>query len=67
AHKEEPFLFNSIVIGILTALSAYFLGRAYGAIGMAVGTFFIGGLLSLGWGTWIFVTKRREWHSKRLI
>ncbi len=62
AHKKEPFLVNSIVIGILTALSAYFLGRAYGAIGMAVGNFFIGGLLSLGWGTWLFVAKRREWH-----
>jgi len=63
AHKAEPFLINSIVLGALIALSTYFLGRAYGAMGMTVGYFSLGGLLGLGWGTWIFINKRREWHT----
>lgn len=67
AHKAEPFLINSIVLGVLIALSTYFFGRAYGAIGMTVGYFSLGGLLGLGWGTWIFVTKRREWHGSAKI
>jgi hypothetical protein len=63
AHKEEPFLLNSVVLGILMALSTYFLGRVYGAMGMAVGYFTLAGLLGLGWGSWIFISKRRIWHS----
>jgi hypothetical protein len=63
AHKKEPFLVNSIVLGALIAASTYFLGRAYGATGMAVGYFLLGGIGGLAWGTWIFVTKRRDWHE----
>lgn len=63
AHKKEPLLLNSIVIGALTAISTYFLGRAYGAMGMVVGYFLLAGFLGLGWTTWIFITKRHEWHE----
>ena len=63
AHKEEPFLWNSVVGGVLTAISTYLLGRAFGAMGMVVGYFVVTVFLGLGWATWIFVTKRREWHT----
>lgn len=62
AHKEEPFLWNSVIGGALTALSTYFLGRAFGVIGMAAGYFALAAVVGLGWGTWLFVAKRREWH-----
>ena len=63
AHKVEPFLWNSVIGAILTATSTYFLGRTFGARGMAVGYFCVTGCFGLGWSTWIFLTKRREWHS----
>jgi O-antigen/teichoic acid export membrane protein len=61
AHKQEPFLWISIAIAILSALSAYFLGRVYGAMGMAAGSFVIA-VISLGVATWIFFVKRHDWH-----
>jgi O-antigen/teichoic acid export membrane protein len=62
AHKEEPFLWNSVIGAILMAISTYFLGRTFGAMGMVGGYFSLTAFLGLGWATWIFVTKRREWH-----
>ena len=62
AHKQEPFLWISIVMAILSMLSAYFLGRSYGATGMAMGSFAIT-VIGLGAATWIFLGKRNEWHS----
>lgn len=64
AHKREPFLWISIVTGVLTGLSTYFLGRYYGATGMAAGYLVISVVVGLGGGTWVFVSRRREWHIK---
>lgn len=61
AHKQEPFLWMSIAMAILSTLSAYFLGRAYGSMGMAAGSFVIT-VIGLCIATWIFFIKRREWH-----
>jgi hypothetical protein len=55
-----------VIGGILTALSTYFLGREFGAMGMVAGYFAMTAVLGLTWATWIFVTKRREWHGRRL-
>ena len=63
AHLKEPFLWISVISGILTALSTYFLGRAYGVVGMAAGYLGLTAFIGLGWATWIFVTKRRSWHN----
>jgi len=63
AHKKEPFLLNSVVIGALIALSTYFLGRTYGAMGVTVGYFILSGLLGVCWTTIIFISKRRDWHE----
>jgi hypothetical protein len=67
AHKKEPFLWLSMVLGILTALSTYFIGRAYGAVGMAAAYFGVTAFVGLGWGTWIFITKRRDWHQNKIL
>lgn len=61
AHKQEPLLANSVVGAVLMALSTYFLGKWYGALGITSG-YFIFTLLGLGWVTMVFNIKRRLWH-----
>ena len=63
AHKQEPFLLNSVIGGILMAFSTYFLGKWYGAFGAAAGYFFLALIIGLSWATWIFISKRRQWHQ----
>ena len=62
-HKQEPFLVNSIVAGILCCLSTVLLGKYFGVLGITGGYCFITCAMSF-WGRWIFVTKKREWHGK---
>lgn len=63
AHKQEPFLWLSVIVGALTGLSAYLLGRPYGALGMMSGSAAITVLIALTGGTFIFRQKRRLWHN----
>jgi hypothetical protein len=64
AHKQEPFLGVSMLAACLVGLSTYFLGRPFGATGMMVGYFTVIVVVGLGFGTWVFVRKRRLWHSE---
>lgn len=61
-HKREPFLYISIVGGILCCLSTILLGKYYGVLGITGGYCFITVILSW-WGYRIFRTKRIEWHN----
>lgn len=63
AHKQEPFLNISIINGILTGLSTYFLGREYGILGMTAGYLFINIFGAIIPGTLIFINKRKAWHT----
>jgi O-antigen/teichoic acid export membrane protein len=63
AHKQEPFLNISIINGILTGLSTYFLGREYGILGMTAGYLFTSIVCSIIPGTLIFINKRKNWHT----
>ena len=63
AHKQEPFLWLSVIVGALTGLSAYLLGRPYGALGMMAGACLVTVLISLTGGTLIFRQKRHLWHN----
>lgn len=62
AHKQEPFMLLSVVNGASIGLATYVLGRLFGAMGMVVGSLVLTTVIGLGWGTWIFRKKRREWH-----
>ncbi len=62
-HKQEPFLLNSIVGGILCCLSTVILGKLYGVIGMTVGYCSITFALSF-WGYNIYKTCKSSWHEK---
>jgi len=62
AHKQEPFLVPTIVMGLLMVPSTYFLGQWFGATGMMAGYAVISFASSIVAGTSIFVRRRREWH-----
>lgn len=61
-HKEEPFLLNSVVGGILCLVSTIMLGKHYGLIGVTTGYFSIV-LLMFPWAYYIYKTKKIEWHK----
>lgn len=63
-HKQEPFLPNSIVGGILCCLSTVFLGKFYGVIGMTAGYCAISFSLSF-WSYHIYKTCKLKWHGNR--
>ena len=61
-HKKEPFLINSIVCGLLCALSTILLGKYFGIMGVTFGYCLIT-ILLFPWGYFIFKTKKLEWHN----
>ena len=63
AHMREPFLAVSIAVGVLTACSTLVLGKYWGASGVTLGYFCTSGIFGLAFGTFIFITKRRQWHE----
>jgi hypothetical protein len=63
AHKQEPFLNISIINGILTGISTYYLGREYGILGMTIGYLLINVFGAIIPGTLIFINKRKVWHT----
>jgi hypothetical protein len=66
AHKREPFLSVSIAVGLLTAGSTLLLGKLWGAAGVTIGYFCTSGIFGLCFGTFIFITKRRQWHKSSI-
>jgi O-antigen/teichoic acid export membrane protein len=62
-HKQEPFLVNSIVGGILCCISTVLLGKYLGVLGITGGYCFLT-FAGAFWGYWIFKTKKQEWHGK---
>jgi hypothetical protein len=63
AHKREPFLAVSIAVGLLTACGTLLLGKSWGAPGVTLGYFCTSGIFGLGFGSYIFISKRRQWHA----
>jgi hypothetical protein len=66
SHKREPFLWQSVAVAILLGSATLYLGKYWGVGAVTVGYFVVGGLFSLASGTFIFITKRREWHSEEV-
>jgi O-antigen/teichoic acid export membrane protein len=63
AHKQEKFLLNSVLGAVLVALSTYFLGKSYGAFGIALGSLILSVVVGLPLATYIFSKYRRIWHA----
>ena len=62
-HKQEPFLWNSVVVAALCCLSTFLLGNRYGLYGITIGYCCIRLFVSLPWGYFTFITKKKEWHE----
>lgn len=62
AHKQEPYLVLSIVIGVLVGASTVLLGIKYGVMGIILGYLLVVALVQLPFGIRIFMQKRKEWH-----
>lgn len=61
-HKKEPYLINSIVAGILSAISTILLGKHYGLIGISAGYLLLN-IFMFPWAYKIFIDKRELWHK----
>src|ERR1035437_9536458 len=62
AHNQQKFLLNSVVGAMLVAVSTYFLGRAYGAAGIVIGSLCLN-IFGLAWATAVFHKYRKLWHA----
>ena len=62
-HKQEPFLINSIVMGLLGASLTVILGHVCGLYGITAGYCVLTTLVSLPWAIYIFRSKRKQWHG----
>jgi O-antigen/teichoic acid export membrane protein len=63
AHKEEPFLFISLISAGLIGALTLILGKEYGALGVMSGYTVVCAIVGFGWGSLIFFSKRREWQK----
>jgi len=61
-HKQEPFLKNSIVCGILCCFSTVIMGKYFGILGVTGGYCLIT-ICIFPWGYNIYKTKKAEWHK----
>lgn len=62
-HKQEPYLINSVVVGVLCCLSTFVLGNKLGLYGITIGYCSITLFIAFPWSYRIFVNKKREWHE----
>jgi hypothetical protein len=67
AHKREPFLPVSITVGVLTCISTIVLAKLGGSSSVVVGYFCTSGIIGLSVATFIFITKRGEWHRAAAV
>lgn len=61
-HKKEPYLLKSICIGLLSVCYILICSKYFGLIGICTGYCIIFTCISLPWGIFIFMRKRKEWH-----
>ena len=62
-HKKEPLLVQSITMGVLTMLSTFLLGKAYGLYGITIGYCTLCTFVSLPWGIYLFRKYKKIWHQ----
>ena len=66
AHKQEPLMAGSVLVGFVQAALSVWSVQRFGALGLA-GTFLtVYALIALPGALLIWHTKRRQWHAIRL-
>jgi hypothetical protein len=63
AHKQEPFLWITIIGAVLVASTTFLLAKFSGINGVVIGNFLVAALYTLPAGTYVFIRKRKEWHG----
>jgi len=63
AHKEEPFMLISLISAAIIGSLTVVLGKHYGATGLMAIYVAVYGFIGVGWGSKIFISKRREWQN----
>ena len=61
-HKKEPFLWLSLVNGILCLLSI-FISAKYSTVLIIMISYAVARMIVLPWGYSIFINKKKEWHK----
>lgn len=62
-HKKEPFLAQSVTMGILCCLSTIIFGKLYGVIGITIGYAFLTIFVGFPWAFKIYKNKKILWHQ----
>lgn len=60
AHKEEPFLWQAVIVALLTSAGAYFAAPRWGITGTCIVYFLSTGMIGVTSATVIFRAKRRS-------
>lgn len=63
AHKQEKFLWISVLSAILIGCSTLLLGRPFGALGVIIGSWLSGLIMGIPLCTYTFFKYRRIWHE----
>ncbi len=66
AHKEEPLLWQAVIVALLTSAGAYFVAPRWGISGTCVVYFLSTGLIGVTSATLIFRAKRRS-REQRVV
>jgi O-antigen/teichoic acid export membrane protein len=62
AHKREPLLFVSVLLGVVVGLSTWLLGKTYGAVGVGAG-YLAAYTMIFPVIAFVWQHSRREWHG----
>ena len=62
AHKKEPFMWLSIIVGIIQGLTTWFMGMRYGSFGVTVGFFMVVCFITFPAAWFIWKKCRHNWH-----
>jgi len=63
AHKQEPFLPLSLVLGVVQGLATWYLGMNYSTLGVTAGFFVVHLVISLPFSWLIWRKCREKWHA----
>lgn len=63
AHRQEPFVWLSVIGAIMMAIAAWVLTKTYSTMGAVIATFSVNLLFGLPTGTLLWWVLRRQWHS----
>jgi hypothetical protein len=64
SHKQEPFLWITVIGAILIGSTDLVVGRLWGVNSVVACNCALSIIYGLPAGTYIFITKRREWHHE---